>query len=211
MRHLLAKLTRDDSETQWKYVQRCGHCNREETPLIKWSMCTFAATRYQTTLAAEIKHRFNRVSTQSCRNCRQVKVNETLKINKDNPPPFMANQLEDMEWQGEGTCQPKITSQVTIGDSSEQLTYKLRGLIYWNRTHCTCRMVGKAGHVHYNDGMTTGNSYIHSGKLGEIPDLYNTKGAPLTYVILSLVEFTLFSRSSEHQLVDLLRYIRCLT
>ena len=123
----------------------------------------------------------------------------------------MVIQLEDKRQQDKGTCQPKMTLQVTIGNSSEQLTYKLRGRIYWNHTHCTCRMVGKAGHVHYNDAMTTGNSYIHSGKLGEIPDMYNTKGIPLTYVILSLVGFTLFSRSSEHQLVDLLRYIRWLT
>ena len=48
-------------------------------------------------------------------------------------------------------------------------------------------MVGKAGQVYYNVGMTTGNSYIYEGKLGEIPDMYNTKGAQLTYVILSLV------------------------
>ena len=120
----------------------------------------------------------------------------------------MAIQLEDKRQQDKGTCQPKMTLQVTIGNSSEQLTYKLRGLIYWNHTHRTCRMVGKAGQVYDNDGMTTGNSYIHPGKLGEIPDLYNIKGAQLTYVILSLVGFTLFSRSSEHQLVDLLRYIR---
>ena len=32
--HLLAKLMRDDSGTQWKYARKCGHCNREETPLI---------------------------------------------------------------------------------------------------------------------------------------------------------------------------------
>ena len=30
--------------------------------------------------------------------------------------------------------------------------------------------------------MTTGNSCIHEGKLGEIPDMYNTKGAQLTYI-----------------------------
>ena len=125
-----AKPVRDDSGTQSKYVQRCSHCNREETPLIKWSMCTLAATRDQTTLAAEIEHRFNRVSTQPCRTCRQVKVNETLEINKDNPPLFMAIQLVNKRQQGEGACQPKMTSQVTIRDSSDKLTYKLRGLIY---------------------------------------------------------------------------------
>ena len=69
-----------------------------------------------------------------------------------------------------------MTSQVTNRDGSDKLTYKLRGLIYWNCTHFTCRMVGKAGQVYYNNGMTTGNSYIYEGKLGEIPDMYNTKG-----------------------------------
>ncbi|KZV61159.1 hypothetical protein PENSPDRAFT_593167, partial [Peniophora sp. CONT] len=65
--------------------------------------------------------------------------------------------------------------------------YKVRGLIYWNRSHFTCRMVGKAGEVYYNDGMTLGSDCIHEGKLGDIKDLYNTKGAQLTYVILSLI------------------------
>ena len=155
--------------------------------MIKRSMCTLTATANRTTLAAEIKCRFNRVSTQPCKTCRQVKLNETLKINKNHPPPFMAIHLEDKRQQGEGACQPEMTSQVTIRDSSDKLTYKLRGLIYWNRTHFTYRMVDKAGQVYYNDGMTTGNSRIHEGKLGEIPDMYHTKGAQLTCVILSLV------------------------
>ena len=122
---LLAKLMRDDSGTQWKYFRKCSHCNTEETPFIKQSMCTLTATGNQTTLATEIKHRFNRVPTQPCKTCRQVKLNETLKINKNHPPPFMAIHLEDKRQQGEGTCQPKMTSQVTIGDGSDKLTYKL--------------------------------------------------------------------------------------
>ncbi|KZV60291.1 hypothetical protein PENSPDRAFT_548093, partial [Peniophora sp. CONT] len=64
-----------------------------------------------------------------------------------------------------------ITSQVSIGEKENKVTYKVRGLIYWNRSHFTCRMVGKAGEVYYNDGMTLGADCIHEGKLGDIKDL----------------------------------------
>ena len=95
--------------------------------------------------------------------------------------------MEDHSDDGGGTCQPKLTAQVTIGDTSRKVTYKLRGLIYWDKSHFTCRMIGKAGEVYYNDGMTTGTSSIHEGKLSEIKDLYQIRQAKLTYVILSLV------------------------
>ena len=96
-------------------------------------------------------------------------------------------QLADMRAEGGGVSQPKISAQVAIGDGQDKLTYKIRGLIYWNRTHFTCRMSGKASEVYYNDGITTGTTCIHEGKLSEIKDIHNTKGAQLTYVILSLV------------------------
>ena len=35
--------------------------------------------------------------------------------------------------------------------------------------------------------MTIGVTCIHEGKLADLQDLYNTKGAQLTYIILSLV------------------------
>ena len=35
--------------------------------------------------------------------------------------------------------------------------------------------------------MIIGATYIHEGKLADLQDLYNTKGAQLTYIILSLV------------------------
>ncbi|KZV59506.1 hypothetical protein PENSPDRAFT_552019, partial [Peniophora sp. CONT] len=63
--------------------------------------------------------------------------------------------------------------------------YKVRGLIYWNRTHFNCRMIGKQGNVYFNDGITTGPTCIHEGKLQDLTDPYNIRaGAQLTYIIL---------------------------
>ena len=158
-----------------------------ERPLIKRSLATLVPGQTQMALTTEIKRRFNRISDQPCRTCRQLKVSETLKINKDNPPSFIAMQLVDMRAEGGDVSQPKISAQVTIGDGQDKLTYKVRGLIYWNRTHFTCRMVGKSSEVYYNDGITTGTTCIHEGKLSEITYMYNTKGAQQTYVIPRLV------------------------
>ena len=95
--------------------------------------------------------------------------------------------LEDRRDDGSTACQPKITAQVIIGEKSDKVTYKVAGLIYWDKSHFTCRMLAKTGEVYYNDGMTTGTTCLHEGKLNEIQDLYNTKNAQLTYIILSLV------------------------
>ena len=175
------------SVTQWSYTRKCGNCNMTERPLIKCSLSTLKAGQTQMALTTEIKHRLNRISDQPCRSCRQLNVSETLKINKDNSPPLIAIHLEDSREDGGRVCQPKITAQVTIGDGQDKLTYKVRGLIYWNRTHFTCRMIGKTSEVYYNDGITTGTTCIHEGKLSEMKDIHNTKEAQLTYVILSLV------------------------
>ena len=48
-------------------------------------------------------------------------------------------------------------------------------------------MIGKAGEVYYNDGITTGTSSIHEGKLGEIKDIYKVRQAQLLYIVLSLI------------------------
>ena len=134
-----------------------------------------------------IKHRFDRAAIQPCRFCRSQDVRDIISLNTEYPPPIIAFGLEDHSNDGGGSCQPKLTAQVTIGDSSRKVTYKLRGLIYWDKSHFTCRMIGKAGEVYYNDGITTGTSSIHEGKLSDIKDLYQIRQAKLTYVILSLV------------------------
>ena len=95
--------------------------------------------------------------------------------------------MEDRRHLDGTTCQPKLTAQVSIAKKSAKITYKVRGLIYWDKSHFTCRMLGKAGEVYYNDGMTINATCIHEGKLASLQDLYNTKGAQLTYIILSLV------------------------
>ena len=158
-----------------------------ERPLIKCSLSTLKAGQTQMALTTEIKHRLNRISDQPCRSCRQLNVSETLKINKDSFPPLIAIHLENSREDGGRVCQLKITAQVTIRDGQDKLTYKVRGLIYWNRTHFNCRMIGKTSEVYYNDGLTTGTTCIHEGKLSEMKDIHNTKEAQLTYVILSLV------------------------
>ena len=127
------------------------------------------------------------MSDQACQGCGMMTVKELIVLNHDNRPPFIALSLEDHRDYGDTACQPKITAQVSIGEKSDKVTYKVRGSIYWDKSHFTCRMLGKTGEVYYNDGMTTGTTCLHEGKLSEIQDLYNTKSAQLTYIILSLV------------------------
>ena len=185
--HLIMKLLRDDSGTQTKYTRRCAHCNRVEQPLVKCPTWSLSAREAQQSLTTEIKHRFNKISDQPCQTCSHTTVRETVTLNQDHPPPFIALSMEDRRHLGGTACQPKLTAQVSIGEKSTKITYKVRGLIYWDKSHFTCRMLGKAGEVYYNDGMTIGATCIHEGKLANLQDLYNTKGAQLTYIILSLV------------------------
>ena len=146
-----------------------------ERPLIKRSLATLKAGQTQMALTTEIKHRLNRISDQPCRSCRQLNVSETFKINKESSPPLIAIHLEDSREGGGRVYQPKITAQVTIGDGQDKLTYKVRGLIYWNRTHSTCRMIGKTSEVYYSNGITTRTTCIHEGKLSEIKDICHSK------------------------------------
>ena len=108
-------------------------------------------------------------------------------MNAEDPPPFIAYNLEDKSETGEGVSQPKLSAQVTIGEGQNKVTYRLRGLIYWDHAHFTCRMVGKGNEVYYNDGINTGHTCIPEGPLGDIQDMYQIGEAKLTYVILSLL------------------------
>ena len=136
-------------------------CNMTERLSIKRTFTILPPGQTQMALTTEIKCQFNRISNQLCRSCGQLKVSETLKINNDNPPSFIAMQLADMRAEGGGVSQPKISAQVAIGDGQDKLTYKIRGLTCWNRTHFTCRMIGKSSEDYYKDGMTTGTTSIH--------------------------------------------------
>ena len=108
-------------------------------------------------------------------------------MNGDNPPPLIALGLEDRRHIDGTASQPKLSSQVTIGEDGNKVVYKVRGLIYWDKSHFTCKSIGKAGEVYYNDGMTIGTSCIHEGKLGDIENIYKIRQAQLTYIILSRV------------------------
>lgn len=187
MAALINTLLEDESGNRVRYQRKCTSCNTFDTPLIRrptWSLPVQPSPRL---LSAEIKHRFSRVSNDACKSCGARKVKEEVTLNHHDPPPFIALGLEDRRAIDEGVCQPKLTATVTIGDKTDRVTYKLRGLIYWNGTHFTCRMIGKGGEVYYNDGMVSGALSIQEGALAKVPDLYNVKGAQLTYVILSLL------------------------
>ncbi|KZV59742.1 hypothetical protein PENSPDRAFT_594939 [Peniophora sp. CONT] len=162
-------------------------CDTTDTPIFRsptWNLPVQPSPRL---LSAKIKHRFSRISGKTCKACGAKKVKEEYTLNHHDPPPFRALGLEDRRGLGEGACQPKLTATVTIGDKSSKITYKLRGLVYWNGSHFTCRMIGKAGEVYYNDGMVSGATLIQEGPLSKIPDLYNVNGSQLTYLILSLL------------------------
>ena len=154
---MIIKLLKDDSGTQANYTRKCMNCNHTESRLVKYPTWTLPVRNVQQSLSTEIKHRFNRVSEQACQHCGVTKVHEIHTLNVNNPPPFIALNMEDRRDIGEGICQPKLTSQVTIGERSDKVTYKVRGLIYWDKSHFTCRMLGKSSEAYYNDGVTLGN------------------------------------------------------
>ena len=179
----------NSSESQWdngrsRHMAKRGKCLPSRA---KWSGTDFQNLGKSTSQGWLVKHRFDRAAIQPCRFCRSQDVRDIISLNTEYPPPIIAFGLEDHSNDGGGSCQPKLTAQVTIGDSSRKVTYKSRGLIYWDKSHFTWRMIGKVGEVYYNDGITTGTSSIHEGKLSEIKDLYQTRQAILTYLILSLV------------------------
>ncbi|VDB96794.1 unnamed protein product [Peniophora sp. CBMAI 1063] len=187
MGQLIMKLFEDESGNRARYTRKCASCNAEENPLVKCPTWTLPASSTPKLLSAEIKRRLNRVSDQVCVACGAKQVREEVEMNVQDPPPFIAVGLEDRRHRNEGACQPKLTATVTIGEKGSKVTYKLRGLIYWNGSHFTCRMIGRGGEVYYNDGMSFGATCAHEASLSEIKELYNIKGAQLTYAILSLL------------------------
>ena len=60
-------------------------------------------------------------------------------------------------------------------------------VIYWDKSHFTCTMIGKQGNVYYYNGILFQSACIHEGKVGVIMDVYNVHEVELTYIILSLV------------------------
>ena len=157
------------------------------TPI--WSLPVRAIPQ---SLTVELRHRMSRMINDQCPDCHLLSMKEEFIVNANAPPPFIAVGLDDRRHVGEGASQPKITAQVTVGSGQDKVVYKVRGLIYWDKAHFTCRMIGKGKQVYYNDGHETGNTCIPEGPLSEIEDLYNLsgsteKGFQLTYIILSLV------------------------
>ena len=160
MHILIVTLLEDNGGNQCYYTRRCWSCNQTERPLVRSPTWTLPVRENQMALTTELKHWFKRTSDSNCERCGAQTVEEITTLNTDSPPPFIALGLEDRRNIGEGACQPKITAQVSIGEKSDKLTYKVRGLIYWDHSHFTCRMIGKAGEVYYNDGMTTGATFL---------------------------------------------------
>ena len=135
-----------------------------------------------------IRKRFDRISDQPCSNCGTHTTEEKTTLNVYDPPPFIAFHLEDTTTiPGGSVCQPKLTATVSIGEKDNKIIYNTRGLVYWDKTHFTCRLIDKSREVYYNDGMTTGTSCIHEGRLSELQDIYRCHNRQLTYVILSLI------------------------
>ena len=134
---LMIQLFRDESGTQTQYTHKCNSCTRTEQWLSKTHNWTLPVEATQKTLNMAIKQRFDRAAIQPCRFCRSQDVRDIISLNAEYPPPIIAFGLEDHSDDGGGTCQPKLTAQVTIGDTSRKVTYKLRGLIYWDKSHFT--------------------------------------------------------------------------
>lgn len=186
MSSLISKLMQDESGNRIHYMRSCSTCGLQTPLLLESPVWSLPARKTNLMLSAEIKRRFDRTSDQPCVQCRSVTVQEKVKLNEHDPPPFVAFHLEDDRSKpGGSACEPKLTATCTIGE--KKTMYYLRGLIYWDKTHFTCRLIDKRKEVYYNDGITTGVSCIHEGRLSTLAEPYNTHGKQLTYVVLSLV------------------------
>lgn len=64
--HLLIKLLEDESGNQVHHTNKCGNCDRTVRPLVRSSTWSLPVQEVQQNLTTEIKHRFNRPSTQPC-------------------------------------------------------------------------------------------------------------------------------------------------
>ena len=187
MASLLVKLLEDESGRRFHYQRRCGACGGTSKIRMKSPVWFLPVSKANGSLHADIKRRLDRVSEFPCPRCGSMAMAETVSLNHEDPPPFIAFGLEDRRHLGEGVCMPKIPASVSIGDKEQKTTYKVRGLIYWNKSHFTCRLLGKGGHTYFNDGRTTGTSCIHEGKVQDIADQHSIGEYQLTYILLSLL------------------------
>jgi hypothetical protein len=61
-----------------------------------------------------------------------------------------------------------LESIVITTVDGDDVTYKLRGVMYHLDNHFTSRIVSESGHVWYHDGIETGKQMVAEGRIGEI-------------------------------------------
>ena len=66
-----------------------------------------------------------------------------------------------------GACVPSLPSviRITCGENARvQVSYNLRGIIYYKDEHFTSHFITGTGMIWFHDGMLTGNSLIYEGQ-----------------------------------------------
>ena len=72
----------------------------------------------------------------------------------------------------------QMTQGLTLGEQSEKMHFKLRGVIYHGQNHFTCRYISKSRQVYYHDGVN-GSQCVYDGVISHVlneDDLYSTRG-----------------------------------
>ena len=189
MSSLITKLLVDESGNRVHYTRTCSTCGDHTPFLLESPTWSLSGQSTHQLLTHEIKRRFHRISDQPCVHCGSITVQEDVELNTHDPPPLIALHIQqDGGTSDNAVYQPKISATVSIGQHKNKLTYYTRGLIYWGEGHFTCRMIGNAKDVYYNDGMSTLTRCIFEGTLDQMgSDIYTARQRRLTYIILSLV------------------------
>lgn len=81
----------------------------------------------------------------------------------------------------------RISKQVKLDDGLSNMTYTLKGVVYFGEFHFTARMVLENGSVWYHDGMETGKGCEYEGHQEDMSDsdLIMCRGKRATLAVYS--------------------------
>ena len=94
------------------------------------------------------------------------------------PLPFVALDLSN-----QNNINLDHTFHVMIDNN--EVTYKLRGIVYYGEAHFTSRVIYENGMVWHHDGLETGKNLVYEGTLNNLQseDLSSNRGRPATLAI----------------------------
>ena len=77
----------------------------------------------------------------------------------------------DLAWQ-----RTEIDAELLVHVNGDNISYKLRGIIYFGENHFTSRIISETGQTWFHDGITTGQSVIYEGDVHNVRALNMCQG-----------------------------------